>query len=65
MGFADENELAQSRHEPPTQPITDSVHSLLKKDRGKTRQSAKTTPYAGFTFIGRTPATWCVTFGTR
>jgi len=33
MGFTDENELVQPKHDPPTEPIiTDPVHSLLKKD---------------------------------
>jgi hypothetical protein len=42
MGFADESELAQSKHDPPTEPIiTDPVLSLLKNDWGKTRQTAK------------------------
>jgi predicted pyridoxine 5'-phosphate oxidase superfamily flavin-nucleotide-binding protein len=41
MGFAYDSELAQSKHDPPTEPIiTDPVHSLLK-DRRKTRQTAK------------------------
>jgi hypothetical protein len=31
MGLADESEPAQSKHDPPTEPIiTDPVHSLLK-----------------------------------
>ena len=43
MGFADETELAQSKHDPPTEPIiADPVHSLPKKAWGKTRQTAKT-----------------------
>jgi len=42
MGFAYDSELAQSKHDPPNEPtVTDPVHSLLKKDRGKTRQTAK------------------------
>jgi hypothetical protein len=67
-GFADETELAQSKHDPPAEPIIpDPVHSLLKKDWRKTRQTAKTTLAAGFTFTGRiyyNLATWCVTFVT-
>jgi len=39
MGFTDESELAQSKHDPPTEPIiTDPVRSLLW---GKTHQTAK------------------------